>query len=59
LDKYYYSGGDVVRENDIEILRYELNRLISEGASYDVIYKLSTDLDILINEYYKKKERSA
>lgn len=42
-------------------LREELNNSILEGKDYNIIYKLSTDLDDLIAEYYltkKQKEKS-
>ena len=35
-------------------LRDKLNKSIENGEPYEVIYKLSTDLDKLIAEYYKK-----
>ena len=34
-------------------LREELNSSIINGEDYSIIYKLSTDLDELIWEYYK------
>lgn len=42
-------------EEKIEKLREKLNKSIENQEDYDVIYKLSTDLDELIVEYYKKK----
>lgn len=36
-------------------LREELNNSIINGASYDIVYKLSTELDELIVQYYKEK----
>lgn len=36
-------------------LREKLNTCILEGKDYNVIYKLSTDLDNLIAEYYMMK----
>lgn len=33
-------------------LREKLNNSILNGENYSVIYKLSTDLDELISEYY-------
>lgn len=36
-------------------LREELNNSIINGAEYDVVYKLSIELDELITEYYKEK----
>lgn len=36
-------------------LREELNNSIINGADYEVIYKLSIELDELITEYYKEK----
>ncbi len=37
---------------DICKLRDELNKKIEDGADYDEIYKISTDLDELIAKYY-------
>ncbi len=34
-------------------LRDELNKSISEGKDYEIIYELSVKLDKLIAEYYK------
>lgn len=34
--------------------RDELNKKIEEEANYDTIYKISVELDKLIEEYYKK-----
>ena len=42
-------------EEKIEKLREKLNKSIENQEDYDVIYKLSTDLDELIVEYYKQK----
>lgn len=36
-------------------LRDELNKSIITGQDYEVIYKLSIELDELIAEYYTKK----
>ena len=36
-------------------LREKLNNSIINGLDYAVIYKISTDLDLLIAEYYKFK----
>ncbi|MBR3133796.1 MAG: aspartyl-phosphate phosphatase Spo0E family protein [Clostridia bacterium] len=35
-------------------LRDELNKSISEGQNYEVIYELSVKLDEVIAEYYKE-----
>ena len=35
-------------------LREKLNKSIEEGQDYEVIYKLSVDLDELIAKYYEK-----
>lgn len=35
-------------------LREQLNNSILEGQDYSIIYKMSTDLDELIYEYYNK-----
>lgn len=36
-------------------LREELNNSIINGEDYEVIYKLSIELDELITKYYKEK----
>ena len=35
-------------------LRDKLNKSIEDGEDYDIIYKLSVELDELIAEYYSK-----
>lgn len=37
-------------------LRDKLNKSIENGEDYEVIYKLSVELDELIAQFYKKKE---
>ena len=37
-------------------LRDKLNKSIEEGQDYEVIYKLSVELDELIAQYYKSKD---
>lgn len=39
----------------IEDVRTQLNKLIEEEADKNVILKKSQELDILINEFYKKR----
>jgi len=36
-------------------LREKLNNSIINGEEYEVVYKLSIELDELITEYYKEK----
>lgn len=36
-------------------LREQLNNSIINGEDYEIIYKLSIELDELITEYYKEK----
>ncbi len=36
-------------------LRDKLNKSILDGEDYEVIYKISIELDELIAEYYKKE----
>ncbi|MBO5397649.1 MAG: aspartyl-phosphate phosphatase Spo0E family protein [Clostridia bacterium] len=43
-------------EKQIEELREKLNRSIEEGEDFDIIYKISTELDKLIVKYYRQKE---
>lgn len=40
----------------IENLRAQLNYLIASDASYESIYKVSIELDQLINEYYSLRK---
>lgn len=48
-------GSDCMIKDDIYELRQKLNDAIVEGKSYDVIYNLSIELDVLISEYYNKE----
>lgn len=41
--------------DEICILRDKLNKSIENGEEYEVIYKLSIELDELIAKYYKEK----
>lgn len=43
-------------EKQIEELREKLNRSIEEEEDFDIIYKISTELDKLIVKYYRQKE---
>ena len=38
--------------------RDELNKSIETGQDYSIIYKLSVELDVLIDEFYKSSERN-
>lgn len=38
-------------------LREKLNNSILEGKDYQIIYKLSVDLDELIAQYYREKKK--
>ena len=38
--------------------REELNRSIIENKDYNIIYKLSVELDELIAEFYKKDDKN-
>lgn len=40
-------------KNEINVLRKKLDDSILNDEDYSVIYKLSTDLDKLIAQYYK------
>lgn len=42
----------MLEKKDINTLRTKLNESIVRGDDYAIIYKLSTDLDELIAEYY-------
>ena len=41
--------------DEICVLRDKLNKSIEDGEDYEVIYKLSVELDELIAKYYKEK----
>jgi len=45
----------MVVDEKILRLRKELNDSIVNGKDYDIIYKLSIELDELIMEYYKRR----
>lgn len=45
--------------DEIRKKREELNKSIEENKSYDIIYKISVELDELIAKYYKEKEEKA
>ena len=49
----------VVHNKKIEELKEQLNKKIEEGADFDTIYKISTELDKFIMEYYKKSDEEA
>ena len=55
--KYVYSRGDYMDKlsKQIEEEREKLDKLIEENTDKDVILKKSQELDILINEFYKKR----
>ena len=38
-------------------LREKLNNSILEGKEYNIIYKLSVDLDELIAQYYREEKK--
>lgn len=42
--------------DDICKLREELNKSIENGEDYNIIYKLSVELDKLIAKFYTEKE---
>ena len=45
---------DCMLNDEICKLRDKLNRSIEQGEDYSVTYKLSTELDELIVEYYRQ-----
>ncbi len=45
-------------EDKICILREKLNKCISDGEDYSVIYKVSVELDDLIAQYYSNLRES-
>lgn len=49
---------DVMLEDKICILREKLNKCISDGEDYSVIYKVSVELDDLIAQYYSNLRES-
>ena len=55
IKKAYGLGGEIKMLNDeICVLRNKLNDSILHGEDYDVIYKISVELDELIAQYYRK-----
>lgn len=44
-------------DKKIEELKNKLNQSIENGEDFDTIYKLSTQLDKLIAQYYKDKPK--
>ncbi len=44
-------------EEEITKLREKLNKSIADDEKYEIIYKLSIELDELITKYYIKKAR--
>ena len=52
------NKGEINMLNDeICKLRDKLNKSIEDGEDYDVILKISVELDELIAEYYKRKNQ--
>lgn len=49
----------VLHIKKIEELKEQLNKKIEEGADFDTIYKISTELDKFIMEYYKNSNEEA
>ena len=45
-------------EDEIKKLREKLNKSIADDEKYEIIYKLSIELDELITKYYIVKEKS-
>ncbi|MCI9016566.1 MAG: aspartyl-phosphate phosphatase Spo0E family protein [Clostridia bacterium] len=43
--------------DDICKKRDELNKSIENGEDYNIIYKISVELDELIDKYYKKHKK--
>ena len=52
MPKVWRRVGNLLKKNQINKLRDKLNASIARGDDYEVIYKLSTDLDKLIARYY-------
>lgn len=46
-------------EEEIIKLREKLNNSIADDEEYEIIYKLSIELDELITKYYEKKVKTA
>ena len=46
-------------EEEIKNLREKLNKSIEEDETYEIIYKLSVELDKLIEKYYFEKHQIA
>lgn len=54
--KYRKKENDVMLDDKICSLRDKLNKCISNGEDYSVIYKVSVELDELIAKYYAMVE---
>ena len=51
--------GEIDMLNDeICILRDNLNKSIENGEDYSIIYQLSIELDELIAKYYRRKQKA-
>ena len=60
MDFYHITENNAVKgeikmlNDEICKLREKLNKSIEDGQDYEVIYKLSVELDELIAKYYEK-----
>jgi hypothetical protein len=50
------KGASKMLNDEICTVRDKLNRSIEEGKTYDEIYKISVELDKLIEKFYSKKQ---
>ena len=57
LVNYYW--GLYIMTKEIEVLRRELYDLVKNNASFQKIYTVSLELDLLIVSYYRHKTETA
>lgn len=55
-EKLSYKGDEYMLNEEICKKREELNKSILSGQDYDIVYKLSLELDELIAMYYRGEE---
>lgn len=48
---------NLMLNDEIRKKREELNKSIEENKNYDIIYKISVELDELIAEYYRSNKK--
>ena len=54
VELHFTRNGDIMIDEEISKLRDKLNQSIIDKKDYNIIYKLSIELDELIAQYYSK-----